>query len=250
MNTRITELQQRGKQVLHEEGWLSFLKKVLLYLVYLVNKVLRPIADKVLLSRYISQALERIYRFYTEAVSRREGRRSFVPVSSKNLLDIKRILDKAGIRFWLIFGTFLGAYRDQAIIPFDGDTDLAIYSEDLPALVGYFDAFAKEGFELRVGPAIEAVCPVGLCRDGERTGIAIFKLEGSKRVWKSIKYDASAFETFNEIQFLGQNWRILSDPERWLKYTYGEDWRTPIEGKGVGAGYAHGEKFESARAIE
>ena len=212
---------------------------------FLLGKLLRLMARNKLLVKVAGK----VYRLDVDVRERERHRREherFVPVSSKNLLDIKRILDKAGIRFWLIFGTFLGAYRDQTIIPYDGDTDLAIYAEDLPRLASCVDAFVKEGFELRVAPDIAGVYQVGLFRDGFRTGFATFKPEGSKRVWKSIKYDASAFETFNEIQFLGQSFRILSDPERWLKYTYGEDWRTPIPGKGVGAGYAYGEKFESA----
>jgi hypothetical protein len=163
-----------------------------------------------------------------------------IEVCEKNLLDIKGILDKAGVNFWLMFGTFLGAYRDQAIIPHDVDIDLAIYSEDLPRLVGCEDLLAKEGFQLGVNPIMAT-----LCRDGQYTEFYCFHLDGSKRVFESIKYDVSAFETFNEIPFLGQNWRILSEPERWLRYTYGEDWRTPIKGKGVGKGCAYGEEFES-----
>jgi hypothetical protein len=147
-----------------------------------------------------------------------------------------------------MFGTFLGAYRDQAIIPYDGDTDLAIYTEDLPQLVGCEAAFARDGFRLGVDPNMAT-----LYRNGEHTDFYYFHLDGSKRVckrvWELVKYDVSAFETFNEIEFLGQNWRILSEPERWLRYTYGEDWRTPIKGKIV-LGRAHGEKFESGRAIE
>ena len=227
------------------------------------NKLLAKIARRVLLTHYVRKGFERIYHFYAVArfeegyddfvggyysrpwIATPPGHTINVEISERNLIDIKKILDESGLRYWLMFGTFLGAYRDKAIIPYDGDTDLAIYAEDLSDLVSCADTFVKLGFELRVGPAMEAGCPTGLYRDGERAGFALFKLEGSKRVWKSIKYDAGAFETFNEIQFLGQNFRILSDPERWLKYTYGEDWRTPIKGKGVGLGYAYGEKFES-----
>lgn len=46
MNTRIAELWGRGKQVLHEEGWLSFLKKVLLYFESLKIRVWRKIITK------------------------------------------------------------------------------------------------------------------------------------------------------------------------------------------------------------
>jgi len=201
--------------------------------------------------------LERIYRFY--AVARfEEGLDDFVggyysrprlnipskdsinvEICKKNLLIIKRILDKEGLRYWLMFGTFLGAYRDHTLIPYDHDTDLAIYTEDISRLVCCGDEFAKEGFYLGISQGMAT-----LYRDGEHTDFYRFHLDGNKRVWGFVKYDVSAFETFNEIPFLGQKWRILSEPERWLKYTYGADWRTPIKGKGV-PGRAFGEEFES-----
>ena len=221
------------------------------------SELLTRIARRVLLFHYIRKGLERIYRFYA-VVRFEEGFGDFVggrylrpriaipsghvinvEICGKNLLDIKRILDKEGMRYWLMFGTFLGAYRDQAIIPYDEDTDLAIFAEDLPKLVGCEDAFHKEGFYFGLGGSLAT-----LYRSGEHTDFYRFHLEGNKRVWKSIEYDVSAFETFNEIPFLGQKWRILSEPERWLKYTYGADWRTPIKDKGV-PGYAYGAEFES-----
>ena len=221
-----------------------------------MNRVLRKIAKIVLLTPTLGRRLDKVCRFY-EICRLEEGLGTFrrgycshprintppgrimnVEISEGNLTDIKRILDKEGLRYWLMFGTFLGAYRDKAILPYDGDTDLAIYSEDLFGLVRCQNTFVKEGFQLGIDPTMAT-----LYRGGEHTDIYFFELDNGKRVWESIKYDASAFETFNEIQFLGQNWRILSEPERWLKYTYGEDWRTPIKGKGV-KGYAYGEKFE------
>jgi len=161
-------------------------------------------------------------------------------ISERNLTDIKRIFDKAGVRFWLAFGTLLGAYRDKAIMPYDEDTDLVMYSEELFGLVCCEDAFGREGFQLGIDPGMAT-----LYRDGEHTDICLFKLDGNKRVFMLVKYDVSAFETFNEIEFLDQKWRTFNEPERWLKYTYGEDWETPVKGKGI-TGHAYGEKFESA----
>jgi len=37
--------------------------------------------------------------------------------------------------------------------------------------------------------------------------------------------DIDAFETPNYIEFLGQSWRIPSNPERWLDYIYSPRWR-------------------------
>lgn len=159
-------------------------------------------------------------------------------VARRNLLDIKKALDKSKLRYWLAMGTFLGAYRDGAIIPYDEDTDLMMLAEDLSYLLTAQGIMHFVGFEVRVYP-----CWIAFYRDGEHTDIYLFRPIGNKRDWLGIKYDADAFETYNEVKFLNRKWRILNEPERWLKYTYGEDWRTPIEGKGI-CGPAYGAEFE------
>lgn len=151
-------------------------------------------------------------------------------VAKKNLSDFVEILDNAEIRHWLMMGTFLGAYRDHAIIPYDEDVDIAIYAEDLsvllarPEIYGAPEDFRK--FAIQLFPRW-----VTFHRNGEQLDVYLFRLEGNKRTWYKIKYDTDAFETYNETEFLGRKWRILNEPERWLEYTYGKDWRTPIKGK-------------------
>ncbi|GAH88237.1 unnamed protein product, partial [marine sediment metagenome] len=149
-----------------------------------------------------------------------------IGVATRNLLDIKAILDKAGVKFWLMFGTFLGAYRDGSIIPWDGDTDLGIYFEDSPKLLGCRDEITKMGFEGGSGIVMET-----LYRDGEHTDFYFIYLMGNERTWLNFRFPADAFETLNTIRFLDTTWRILNNPEKWLSYIYGKDWRTPIVGK-------------------
>ena len=47
------------------------------------------------------------------------------------LQTTKRLFDACGIRFYLIFGTLLGAVRDHGLIKGDEDVDVYIDSEEL-----------------------------------------------------------------------------------------------------------------------
>ena len=145
-----------------------------------------------------------------------------VEVCERMLLDIKQILDSKGIPFWLMMGTFLGVYRGEKLIPWDGDMDLAVYQEDMERIASCEELFVEKGFEFAPEPD-----PV-LYRDNEHCDLCVFRFEGTKRVTVPhpvYRIDADAFETPNWIEFLGQTWRILSEPEKWLQYIYGPNWK-------------------------
>lgn len=60
----------------------------------------------------------------------------------------KAILDKAGIRFWLDWGTLLGAVRDGKFIPWDHDIDLAMWSEFRKKRDACVAEFVKDGWKV------------------------------------------------------------------------------------------------------
>jgi len=145
-----------------------------------------------------------------------------IEVANRIILDIKQILDGAGIPFWLWFGTFLGVYREGRLLPWDGDMDLAAYAEDEARIVEHEAEFSKRGFEMGTGGNM-----LLLYREHEHADFYFFRDGESKRIWRDYSIEASDFETPNTIEFLGKTWRIVSNPESWLAYLYGADWRTP-----------------------
>lgn len=154
-----------------------------------------------------------------------------ITVVKENLLAIREILFLHCIPFWLYAGTFLGAYRDGDIIPFDHDSDLAIFLEDVYNLIVAVDDFRSQKFKIDF-TSWGAIAT----RNNEQTDIFFLKLKGDKRIWRGIEYDAVDFQTFNAVTFLDKQWRIVDNPEKWLRYTYGQDWRTPLEGKEINQG--------------
>jgi len=59
----------------------------------------------------------------------------FLKQTESVLFEITAFLEKNHIRYWLDFGTLLGIYRDQSLIPWDNDADISIHSEDVHALL-------------------------------------------------------------------------------------------------------------------
>ena len=61
------------------------------------------------------------------------------------LLQAKRCLDKAGLFFWIDFGTLLGAYREKDFIKHDMDIDISMFTKDIEAAK---NAMTEGGFKL------------------------------------------------------------------------------------------------------
>ena len=51
-------------------------------------------------------------------------------IAYKMLEDITTILEEHDIRYWLDFGTLLGVVREQRLLPWDHDMDIAIKEDD------------------------------------------------------------------------------------------------------------------------
>tara|TARA_Y100001935_G_C17225916_1_gene467760 strand:- start:281 stop:1027 length:747 start_codon:yes stop_codon:yes gene_type:complete len=52
------------------------------------------------------------------------------------------------IDFWVEAGTALGIYRDNEIMPWDHDMDVAIWYDQMPELKNFFDFFEPLGFKV------------------------------------------------------------------------------------------------------
>ena len=70
-----------------------------------------------------------IWKIYTKCLSKKQNR-YFKKNAPTILFDIKTILDREGINFWLEFGTLLGAFRENDFIKHDNDIDIAVFYSD------------------------------------------------------------------------------------------------------------------------
>lgn len=152
---------------------------------------------------------------------------------AKNLLlTTKLLFDKCGIRFYLIFGSLLGAVRDEGLIEGDEDVDVYVDSEELlrksiPYLYEnglkicriyehYLYSFHTDNKSF-IDVYIKGKLPLSLWR------IWCVRICGAViPKWYVCKFD--------KIDFLGVECLCPHKPERVLRYWYGKTWRIPIRG--------------------
>ncbi|RLF45878.1 MAG: hypothetical protein DRN09_01115, partial [Thermoplasmata archaeon] len=67
-------------------------------------------------------------------------------VAVEALRQVKEILDKYGVEYWLDSGTLLGAVRDGKFIPWDGDIDLGSLETEMGRLLKACMDLQDKGF--------------------------------------------------------------------------------------------------------
>jgi len=139
-----------------------------------------------------------------------------------------RLLDKAGIVWWLSDGAALGCVREGRLLDSDHDIDLGAWSKDLTRMR---DVLNNQGIG-RIRRDIDSQLQV------KRPGVK-FDIHGHNRdgdvVWFPLgrqaefryEFPARLFDRFDMFEFYGRTVRIPSPHGDYLEAHYGPDWRTP-----------------------
>lgn len=85
------------------------------------------------------------------------------------LKDVGALLDGAGIRWWIDYGTVLGYVRNGGLIPWDKDTDLGILAEDRQKLLDLRPEIEKLGYF----PTYKHPQPTQRFRTGDRMKVRL-----------------------------------------------------------------------------
>ncbi len=153
------------------------------------------------------------------------------PVVGKELLLMtKEILDLHKIRFFLAFGTMLGAYRDHQFIPHDWDIDIGLFMADRPRFMELVKSkvFSNRGMSFRTN----GFPNFNTFEYGEEwIDLFFFRKEHDKYRCKCFYIDAEHFRFgLMPIQFLDTTFKMVHFPEKYLEDRYGKDWRIPKKG--------------------
>lgn len=155
-------------------------------------------------------------------------------IAKQNLADFKRIADEEGMRFMLMEGNLLGAYRDGGFCEGDeNDIDLGIMDDQFYKFGQVATRLEEEGFSNK-----KFVFSNNMWHGGswERNGnhIDIMRMLNDGKVYNigdmgAIRYDYSPeiFDSYSKITFLGLELETVGDIEKFLTERYG-DWKTKV----------------------
>ncbi len=164
--------------------------------------------------------------------------------ANESLKDLKEVLDKMNIPFWLSDGTLLGHQREKDFISHDPDIDVGIFIEDWKREC--LTELKNKGFDLSLQFGLEE-CGLEYAIEKRDIKIDLFffykGLPNRNVYWHSawtkspkiggkfrqmIRCFYEPFE-LKEIEFKGNKFLAPDNIIKYISQKYGDDWETPKE---------------------
>ena len=152
-------------------------------------------------------------------------------VAERLLLEVREVMDRLGVQFFLRQGTCLGAVRENAFISWDDDIDLGVIlgvnglaEQSVEPLLA---AFRESGYYVQSGSS-DSLIYATLLKDNMRVDILFHRVIDEQIYhWPGIWLPVTLFNQLKEINFIGETFLVPNPPEEYLRIKYGPDWRTP-----------------------
>jgi hypothetical protein len=180
---------------------------------------------------------------------------SFSPDEIFNHLSyVSKLLKNNNIKHWILFGTLLGAFREQDIIKHDHDFDLGILYEDYQKILELNSIIKKDGYSIekaygtlykRNNPKqCERMWRVSLKINFNEIGVGdlfIFnfcedgflrRYDFEEKIYFYPKFSLPSFfitDGLTEIKIRESLFPSVKYPEILVKYCYGPHWNIPIK---------------------
>lgn len=108
------------------------------------------------------------------------------------LSDVKAVLDEGGVRYWLDFGSLLGAVRDGRTIPWDDDFDLSTLDPDITERNDLWEKLRSKGYEVLVDIRVNTSDHVKIINLGGGIGNCRIDLHKIRRRNGQVEYSYGA----------------------------------------------------------
>lgn len=173
----------------------------------------------------------------------------------RNLVELRDILNKHGLKWWLSHGTMLGAYRENNLIAHDDDADIGLDMTYRDRIYPAIEDAKKAGFfvppqAIKDTIVLPTLCPYSdsvFIRDGEKIEgwwydkkeiynkntkeNEMFYIYDEFRSGWALKHPAKFYDELKTMTFRGEEFPIPNHIEEWLVHFYGEDWKIPNKKK-------------------
>lgn len=174
---------------------------------------------------------EYITKNHKHAISKPFGNYNNLPMDHDlaivDLFDVCYMLDTNNVTYRLLFGTMLGLYRDNKLIPHDADMDIVVRYSDQQKLCECVQKLEKNGFKIC---RYTRDVLLTVFRNNVYIDIYLFKNAGSKFKCAVYELNENDFKETSELEIDGYVFYTIPDPESFFKKYYGGDWKTPIKG--------------------
>ena len=145
----------------------------------------------------------------------------------ENLCLFKEIADRNGFRFFLAYGTLLGAIREKDFIDHDEDIDLGADYQDVELFMSMLFELRDHGFEVA---RWDDRGLISIIRNNEYIDIYFFKEYNEKLLINCGEPLPKKFlENQGVIEFKGVEFNAPADTVGAVEYWYGKDWQTPAQ---------------------
>ncbi len=94
------------------------------------------------------------------------------------------LFEEHGIRYFILWGTHLGALRHRGIIPWDTDVDIGIFSEDHERVRALAPRFHERGYALRDGPGEDMLTLSYSATNDLHVDIEVWQRRGAAFAWQ------------------------------------------------------------------
>ena len=145
----------------------------------------------------------------------------------ENLCLFKKIADKNGFKFFLAYGTMLGAVREKDFIDHDEDIDLGADFKDVDLFMSMLFELRDHGFEVA---RLDDRGLISIIRKNEYIDIYFFKKYNDKLMINCGEpLPTKYLENQAELEFKGIKFSAPADIEGVMEFWYGKNWQTPIQ---------------------
>ncbi len=147
----------------------------------------------------------------------------------KGLEDIKIVLDKLRLSFFLIDGTLLGAIREKNFIKWNSNVKLAIFEEEaLPNVNHLLNELFSSDFEIININPFSAFFKINIRK--KSVNFSLIGLKKTRNKWRycsHFRYPSHLFDNAEYVNFLGKKYLAPFPAEEMLCHIYGQ-WSAPL----------------------